>query len=906
MQTSSGEDPVRVEEISSRVERKTAQERDGYFSNNSPTPRTAARNSASLSHLSPFGCSGNLFPVRRNYKRRTRIKATPPEPDRLIFTQLRRNNYCRRNLVVVPLRSSRPSRATKSFRRFRRLAAASYCLMFQLHLLFTTTSTSPLAQEEPRRPPPGDEIITTSDEDVHTTPAQQEEDQHNSEAVAATDEQKLPQEDERLPEKARLLLPLVENFCKCDQNRIFWPNYVHSMGYHCWRSMRKIADFHFVDAQQLFVENFRNEHTFDDVARSCPVGALNLATIVGSIYEAHDLGEQNYVDLQNWLVLWKEWAPAVIEYVESLDTTELDCRQVWDALYGHAATRRAGSSSSTENGVVESGREQESFSGGEEHHDQTTSSTANYDDSTGLGEVLEQNGDNMLGSTTSAVISQVPAAAEVDVSGEQRMEQTTGEVVEHQSSSHGVDTASESSTRPSSSSREPQVVDTGGHESEREINLPEEDEFLPFIFDVPRFTNMVKRMYRKLNAWQRLLYGDGEDTLTKREELKYEEYIMSEAEAATPEINAEQISGTTTQQAEDHLDEETNERTTSDAEMNDANSDKKSTSSLSLCMVYGNGARTFEHTLRTYKEMGLLDMAREKYLMFLEDADEFVDEEYEVEVEEDDEPAEETTSHQQPKVEEDAQSTRSTAEGVEVPGEEQMNSGEAAGDQEGQQNHGQHQSGELSSGTLPPPVRRRTKLLTRRIRNPELKWREHILRKYNLKQLPIHDYKWPETHIKISRTTYMRTGKAFASCAMRSTRSEFILFLEDDWEIISRPKSLVKFRLKEAMELLAEDENDDEQESAASTSSVASSDSTSSTSNSGARTTTSTARINRPRVDMVHLRHKLFYGPPYYELLTSVQHNEPPPMSLALYFDLTIILPSRVLLPALPRTPFLR
>ncbi len=131
---------------------------------------------------------------------------------------------------------------------------------------------------------------------------------------------------------------------------------------------------------------------------------------------------------------------------------------------------------------------------------------------------------------------------------------------------------------------------------------------------------------------------------------------------------------------------------------------------------------------------------------------------YEVEVEEN-EPAEETTSHQ-PKVEEDAQN-RSTAEGVEVPGE-QMNSGEAAGDQEGQQNHGQHQSGVLSSGTLPPPVRRRTKLLTRRIRNPELKWREHILRKYNLKQLPIHDYKWPETHIKISRTTYMRTGKAMA------------------------------------------------------------------------------------------------------------------------------------------------
>lgn len=89
----------------------------------------------------------------------------------------------------------------------------------------------------------------------------------------------------------------------------------------------------------------------------------------------------------------------------------------------------------------------------------------------------------------------------------------------------------------------------------------------------------------------------------------------------------------------------------------------------------------------------------------------------------------------------------------------------------------------------------------------------------------------------------MNTGKAFASCAF-SCHSDHVLFLEEDWEVIARPRSLALYRLFEAVESLRKGES-----------------------------------------DMVHLRHKLWYGAPYYELLTAAQHNEPPPVSLALYFS---------------------
>ena len=41
--------------------------------------------------------------------------------------------------------------------------------------------------------------------------------------------------------------------------------------------------------------------------------------------------------------------------------------------------------------------------------------------------------------------------------------------------------------------------------------------------------------------------------------------------------------------------------------------------SLCLCMLYVSGAKTLTHTLDTYASTGLLEMAKESYIMYLED-----------------------------------------------------------------------------------------------------------------------------------------------------------------------------------------------------------------------------------------------------------------------------------------------
>eukprot|EP00400_MALV-I_sp_L67-5_P000423 gene423-693_t len=85
-------------------------------------------------------------------------------------------------------------------------------------------------------------------------------------------------------------------------------------------------------------------------------------------------------------------------------------------------------------------------------------------------------------------------------------------------------------------------------------------------------------------------------------------------------------------------------------------------------------------------------------------------------------------------------------------------------------------------------------------------------------------------------------AEAFMLCA-EQCQADYIIFLEEDWDLISRPKSLVRHRLDAAM-----------------------------------------SAMEHGGADFVNLRHKLHFGAPYYEMLTATQHNEPPTATLALYY----------------------
>ena len=78
-------------------------------------------------------------------------------------------------------------------------------------------------------------------------------------------------------------------------------------------------------------------------------------------------------------------------------------------------------------------------------------------------------------------------------------------------------------------------------------------------------------------------------------------------------------------------------------------------------------------------------------------------------------------------------------------------------------------------------------------------WRRGIEEKYGLTRLEIAKT-YPDAFINVAdhKKTFTKVGKAMLTCATRCT-SEKIIFLEEDWEVISRPASLVKLRMKEAL-----------------------------------------------------------------------------------------------------------
>lgn len=124
-------------------------------------------------------------------------------------------------------------------------------------------------------------------------------------------------------------------------------------------------------------------------------------------------------------------------------------------------------------------------------------------------------------------------------------------------------------------------------------------------------------------------------------------------------------------------------------------------------------------------------------------------------------------------------------------------------------------------------------------------WREEVAKFYNLEPIvPVAD--WPDPFIR-KRQGEVNPGAAMKACAT-SCDQEYLLFLEDDFQLVTRPVELVRHRFQVAMSNL--------------------------------KTTEAGAKIFG-----VHLRHKLFFGPPFYEMLTARQHGEPPSPYTAWYFS---------------------
>ncbi|CAE8632384.1 unnamed protein product [Polarella glacialis] len=177
-------------------------------------------------------------------------------------------------------------------------------------------------------------------------------------------------------------------------------------------------------------------------------------------------------------------------------------------------------------------------------------------------------------------------------------------------------------------------------------------------------------------------------------------------------------------------------------------------------------------------------------------------------------------------------------------------------------------------------------------------WRERLAERFGFQPLLPTSKGWPDPFIR-KRQRLGTPGAAMAACA-RACDQEHVLFLEDDFELVTRPASLVRHRLRAAMRALAPDSgtsscqdrsdaiNNDDQTQGASSSSNTSNCHPNSNSNSKHNTNSDVnGKFGCPSAPTigVHLRHKLFFGAPFYELLTAAQHSEPPSPYTAWYFS---------------------
>ncbi|CAK9097251.1 unnamed protein product [Durusdinium trenchii] len=117
-------------------------------------------------------------------------------------------------------------------------------------------------------------------------------------------------------------------------------------------------------------------------------------------------------------------------------------------------------------------------------------------------------------------------------------------------------------------------------------------------------------------------------------------------------------------------------------------------------------------------------------------------------------------------------------------------------------------------------------------------WRQEVAKLYDLEPIvPVKD--WPDPFIR-KHQRHGNPGAAMAACASTCD--------QDDFQLVTRPAELVQHRFKAAFHMLNETANE------------------------------------AMKIFGVHLRHKLFFGPPFYEMLTARQHGEPPSPYTAWYF----------------------
>eukprot|EP00927_Polykrikos_kofoidii_P014068 TRINITY_DN16134_c0_g1_i1.p1 TRINITY_DN16134_c0_g1~~TRINITY_DN16134_c0_g1_i1.p1 ORF type:complete len:648 (+),score=83.12 TRINITY_DN16134_c0_g1_i1:83-2026(+) len=144
-------------------------------------------------------------------------------------------------------------------------------------------------------------------------------------------------------------------------------------------------------------------------------------------------------------------------------------------------------------------------------------------------------------------------------------------------------------------------------------------------------------------------------------------------------------------------------------------------------------------------------------------------------------------------------------------------------------------------------------------------WRERLVRRYDLEVLRASrdSWHWPDPFIGKNHRLG-KPGAAMVLCA-EACDAEHVLFLEEDWELIVTQPELVHHRMEASMRVLAE--------------SLPSSSTLQAVNGGGDRS-------NRgPVILGVHLRHKILFGAPFYELVTAAQHNEPPSPFAAWYFS---------------------
>ena len=100
-------------------------------------------------------------------------------------------------------------------------------------------------------------------------------------------------------------LAVLREFCRCDSGTVPWRDFIQSHGHSCFVTHGKIPPQLFADVQHLFTSHLRGNA---EEQLKCPAGALTVGTAVGGIWEAHDLGEQNFYDMEDWPAIWGRYA----------------------------------------------------------------------------------------------------------------------------------------------------------------------------------------------------------------------------------------------------------------------------------------------------------------------------------------------------------------------------------------------------------------------------------------------------------------------------------------------------------------------------------------------------------------------------------------------------------------------